>query len=158
MRLYLVRHGNAVPKYVEKGRPLSNLGRQQVAALADFLREAEVRVQRVYHSGKLRAQQTAEMLATVVLPGGMIEQMDGLLPNDNPLAMAAQAEAWGDDVMLVGHNPYMEHLTARLTTGKVNHLVAYFETATAACFQYTGGGRWAIVWVIPPEVLLNMDM
>ena len=66
MRLYLVQHGEALPKQVDPERPLSERGRSDVARVADFLKGAGIRVTRVAHSGKTRARQTAELLASFV--------------------------------------------------------------------------------------------
>lgn len=63
MKLYLVQHGEASAKTVDPERPLTELGRTDVEQLARFLGEAGVRIERVMHSGKLRAVQTAECLA-----------------------------------------------------------------------------------------------
>jgi len=41
---------------------------------------AGVLLDRCFHSGKLRAAQSAELLAAAV--GGIVEQRDGLAPND----------------------------------------------------------------------------
>ena len=63
MRLYLVQHGDALPEQVDPERPLSAEGRRDVEAVARLLASAGTRAVRVAHSGKLRAQQTAEVLA-----------------------------------------------------------------------------------------------
>jgi phosphohistidine phosphatase SixA len=63
MRLYLVQHGDAVPERLDPERPLSASGRREVQAVARLLADTGVRAAHVVHSGKLRAQQTAELLA-----------------------------------------------------------------------------------------------
>ena len=63
MKLYLVQHGEAHAKNVDPERPLTERGHGDVARLAAFLSRAGVRVERVIHSGKLRAEQTAGVLA-----------------------------------------------------------------------------------------------
>lgn len=50
MRVYLVQHGDAVPKEVDPDRPLSDTGRQDIERLAKFLNAAKVRVSRIIHS------------------------------------------------------------------------------------------------------------
>ena len=69
MRLYLVQHGDAVPERLDPDRPLSPAGRRGVEAVARLLVSASARVAHVIHSGKLRAQQTTELLATALAPG-----------------------------------------------------------------------------------------
>ena len=88
MRLYLVRHGDALSPGVDPERRLSEAGHQQVGRLAAFLSARAVRVARVLHSGKPRAEQTAEALAAAVAPAAVPVLHDGLSPNDpvEPLA------------------------------------------------------------------------
>ena len=64
MRRYLVQYGDAVPERLDPERPLSPAGRREVEAVAHLFASTGARVVRVAHSGKLRAQQTAELLAT----------------------------------------------------------------------------------------------
>jgi phosphohistidine phosphatase len=62
MKLYLAQHGDSLPEQVNPERPLSERGREDVRRLAEFLGGTGIQVRRVYHSGKLRARQTAELL------------------------------------------------------------------------------------------------
>ena len=66
MKLYLVQHGEACAKDVDPDRPLTDAGKADVERLAAFLGQVGIRVDRVIHSGKLRAVQTAERLAGVL--------------------------------------------------------------------------------------------
>ena len=69
MNIYLVQHGEAVAKEVDPERPLTESGRSDVRRMASFLGAAGVRVSRIMHSGKVRAKETAELLAAAVAPG-----------------------------------------------------------------------------------------
>src|SRR5918996_6119021 len=82
MRLYLVQHGDAVPEQLDPERPLSAAGRRDVESVARLLARNGIRAERLAHSGKLRAQQTAELLAAALVPGMVLEAMAGLNPND----------------------------------------------------------------------------
>jgi Histidine phosphatase superfamily (branch 1) len=68
MRLYLMQHGAALAKDVDPARPLSEQGEQDVRRIAAFLARAGVGVGRIWHSGKRRAEQTAELLAAALPP------------------------------------------------------------------------------------------
>jgi phosphohistidine phosphatase len=63
MLIYLVRHGNAVPEQTDPACPLSEIGRAEVEATAKELLAEGAKIDEVWHSGKLRAKQTAEILA-----------------------------------------------------------------------------------------------
>jgi phosphohistidine phosphatase len=61
MRLFLVQHGNALLKDVDPERGLSESGKQDVANVVAFLARGSVQVERIFHSGKKRAWETAEL-------------------------------------------------------------------------------------------------
>ena len=94
MRLYLVLHGDAVPERLDPERPLSAAGRQEVEAVARLLADTGVRTAHVVHSGKLRAHQTAELLATALAPGRVPEAIAGLSPNDPVEPMVRRIADW----------------------------------------------------------------
>src|SRR5918995_3898150 len=110
MRLYLVQHGDVVPEQLDPERPLSAAGRREVEAVARLLAGTGTRAVRVAHSGKLRAQQTAELLATALAPGTVPQVMGGLSPNDPVDPTVRTIADWTSDMMLVGHLPSMGKL------------------------------------------------
>ena len=61
MRVFLVHHGDAVGPEVDPRRPLSSHGRDAVERLAALAAEKGAQPSVVWHSGKLRAKQTAEI-------------------------------------------------------------------------------------------------
>jgi phosphohistidine phosphatase len=155
MKLLLVQHGDALPKEENPDRPLSPRGRSQVEHLAAFLGDSGLRVARVLHSGKLRAAQTAELLAASLLPDAKPEATAGLNPNDPTEQIATQAARWNDDVALVGHLPYMAKLAGRLLANNEDASTVAFVPGTAACLERTGAGRWSLAWMIRPELLVH---
>ena len=82
MALYLVQHGEAKSEQEDKERPLSGKGRQEADAVAKKMAEAEIKAERIYHSPKLRALQTAEIFAARL--GSQASAMEGLKPMDDP--------------------------------------------------------------------------
>jgi phosphohistidine phosphatase SixA len=105
------------PEQLDPERPLSPAGRREVEAVVHLFASTGARVMRVAHSGKLRAQQTAELLATALAPGTVPEVMVGLNPNDPVEPMVRRIADWTSDVVLVGHLPFMAKLVARLVAG-----------------------------------------
>lgn len=63
MKIYLVQHGDSLDKDIDPERPLSDQGQKDIQLLSNFLSPLKIEVSCVYHSGKLRAQQTAESLS-----------------------------------------------------------------------------------------------
>jgi phosphohistidine phosphatase len=152
MRLYLVQHGDAVPERLDPERPLSAAGRREVEAVARLLAGTGTRAVRVAHSGRLRAQQTAELLATALVPGMVPDTMPGLNPNDPVEPVARTIADWTSDVMLVGHLPFMGKLAARLVAGDERRPVAAFVPGTVACLEQAEAGDWVIAWMARPEL------
>jgi phosphohistidine phosphatase len=152
MRLYLVQHGDAVPEQLDPERPLSAAGRRDVEAVAHLLASTGARTVRVAHSGKLRAQHTAELLATALAPRMVPDIMPGLNPNDPVEPMARTIADWTSDVMLVGHLPFVAKLVARLVAGDERRPVAAFVPGTVVCLQQDEAGRWVISWMVRPEL------
>ncbi len=153
MKLYLVRHGEALPKGVDSKRPLSPEGRREVNSVGAFLVERGVRVSRVAHSGKERARQTAEILAEGVLAGGSAEAVAGLDPTDPVDPWITRIETWSDGAMLVGHLPFMGLLAARLVADGEEGDMLRFQAGAVACFEKTASDRWDLAWMIAPAML-----
>ncbi len=155
MKLYLVQHGEAVSKEIDPERPLSATGRSDVERLASFLGERSIQVARVVHSGKTRAQQTAELLATVVAPGGEVETTSGLKPLDSPGPCAFKLEEHPEDLLIVGHMPFLGKLVACLITEREDIEMVAFRPGTLACLERGEEGSWVIAWMVRPELLLD---
>lgn len=153
MKLYLAQHGDSLPEEVNPERPLSERGWDDVSRLAEFVGGTGIRVRRVYHSGKLRARQTAELLGGQLASVGAIEGACGLNPNDPVEPVADQISRWTEDTLLVGHLPFMGRLVAYLVGGANDRPVAAFQPGSLACLERDAGGRWAVAWMLCPELL-----
>jgi phosphohistidine phosphatase len=104
----------------------------------------------VWHSGKRRAEQTAEVLAAALAPGMPVARA-GLDPKDPADGVAQEAAAWEDDVMLVGHLPFMARLAGRLVAGGEDAGVA-FTPGSVLCLE-CDQHRWTIAWMLRPVLL-----
>jgi phosphohistidine phosphatase len=111
-----------------------------------------MRAERIAYSGKLRARQTAELLAAALAPGIVLEIMAGLNPNDPVEPLARRVADLTSDVMLVGHLPFMGKLVAHLVAGDERKLVAAFVPGTVVCLERGDAGHWAITWMVRPEL------
>ncbi len=153
MKLYLVQHGEALPKELDSERPLSDQGRQDAERLARFLAGRGVRVSRVWHSGKTRARQTAELLVPTVAPGVKAEARAGLAPNDSTAAFADPLASWREDAMVVGHLPFMARLVTRLVTKSDGGRIVVYLPGSLVCLERDEDGAWAIAWMLRPELM-----
>jgi phosphohistidine phosphatase len=148
---YLVRHGDALAAELDPRRPLSERGRADVAKLAKLAAARDVRVAEICHSGILRAQETAEILALSLRPPRGVRQIAGLLPEDDPIIGKAKIESSDQPTMLVGHLPYMGRLAALLITGDEARGITEFAPATmVGCSQI--GSIWRMDWQINPAI------
>ena len=153
MKLYLVQHGEATAKEIDPQRPLTEPGKADVGRVAAGLARAGVGIERVIHSGKTRARQTAEILAHRVAPGIEAGVSDNINPLDEPSALDLQAIAEGDDTMLVGHLPYMARLVAYLVTGDSENTLVDYRPGSLVCLESNEDGSWQINWMLRPELL-----
>jgi len=155
MKLYLVRHGAAAPMEENPGQPLTEKGRQDIQRLAVFMVRSGVNVARVIHSGKKRAEETAVLLADVVGPGKVVEEAEsGLGPNDSTDLLATAAAALIEDTMVVGHQPFMGRMVARLLAGAEDAIGVAFEPGTVVCLERSdNGGGWHLNWMAGPRLL-----
>jgi phosphohistidine phosphatase len=155
MRLYLVQHGAALPSEVDPARLLSESGRRDVQAIAEFLKGAGIRVERVWHSGKSRAEQTAQLLAKAVMPRGKIEKVGGIGPNDDVAGFVSDADVWEQDTLVAGHLPFLSRLVALLVAGDPEHEIVGFLPGSVVCLERCGVDRWLLLWMLRPDLLVQ---
>ena len=153
MKVYLVRHGDAVSSGVDPKRPLSEQGRADVRKIASFIKPLGITVEHVWHSGKLRAAETAEILAESVSVEKDCSARENLGPNDDITVIADEIEAYNTNLMIVGHLPFLAYLTSQLLAGKDNSNVTTFDAGSIACLDRSDPGRWQIEWMITPKIL-----
>ena len=152
MRVYLVQHGLAKDKSEDAERPLSAQGREDVIRCAGFLSLFEKpEPSRIVHSGKLRAQQTAEIFAEAW--GGIpVTAMLDLSPNDDPGIWSAHLVSMHEDMMLVGHLPHLQRLAGVLICGDSECELVHFRNGGVLCLERRQAG-WSINWQINPTLL-----
>jgi phosphohistidine phosphatase len=147
VKFYLVRHGEAVPANQNPQRPLTQAGRQEVERVAQLAGARNIQVSVIFHSGILRAKETAEILAAQLHPEIDVRQLDGLLPEDDPMIAKAELEVAQQSIMLVGHLPHMKRLAALLVAGDPQRDVVDFGPATMICLSYENS-QWKIAEVL----------
>ena len=153
MKVYLVRHGEAVSSEFDPKKPLSKQGLADVRKIASFIKLLEISVEHIWHSGKLRAAQTAEILAESVLVEKDSSAHEGLGPNDDVTIIADELDAYDTDLMIIGHLPFLAYLTSLLVSGKDTANVVAFAAGSIACLNRSDPGLWQIEWMITPKIL-----
>lgn len=153
MRIYLVQHGQAKPKDVDPDRHLTEQGRDDVERMSAFLKQLGLRVGAVWHSGKVRAAQTAEILGSVVIADGTVVQHDGLGPNDAIGAVKEELIQAREDLMIVGHLPFLSKLASELVVGSETTEVVAFAPGGVVCLEQDESRTWKLTWAITPELV-----
>lgn len=117
MRIYLVRHGDAVPEEdagSDRDRWLSARGREAARVLGRLLREQRVEPDAIVCSPLPRAVQTAELLASMLDFLHPIVSLRSLEPSAQPRVAANAIQEAGVSVLVVGHEPSISALGAYL--------------------------------------------
>ncbi|MGW8247577.1 MAG: phosphohistidine phosphatase SixA [Acidiferrobacterales bacterium] len=154
MIIYLARHGDYLNGNDDFTRGLSERGRADIAAVARSMKTKGVQVSATLHSGKLRAQQTAEILADELMPSSVISLAEGLAPNDDPVAFEMlHFPTLASETLIVGHLPFMGLMVSHLLTGDPDRSPEAFEAGTVVCLERVGDEKWSKRWVLHPSSL-----
>ena len=157
MKLYILRHGDAVTHMSpDSERPLSSIGEQEVASVAQRCAERLKNVEQVISSPYLRARQTAAILLRT-LSGQFPDYTNELLIN--PLITpAGQLHELGvfiealdsDEVLLVSHQPLVGNLITFLTADDAHGAITTANLAALDVSAFARGGA-ELLWLERPE-------
>jgi len=151
MYLYLVRHGEALPKNADPERHLSEKGMLDVSEIAAFMQCVEVKVDEIWHSSKERAKRTAVIIAEAV-PHKNIVEREGLAPNDPVEKIAEEIKDIHENIIIVGHLPFLDCLVSFLIAGSLDLGIIKLPTAAVACLEKWEQG-WSLSWIMSPDLL-----
>jgi phosphohistidine phosphatase len=141
MTVVLVHHAEAVGPEVDAQRPLSARGHQQAEWLAEQLRAAGVSPAAIWHSGKLRARQTAEAFYRACGPFAEFKMVRGLRPDDPGRAVLDLLAGEHRDLLLVGHMPNIRDALRVLSSGS-----AEFPLHGLVVLEPHEPGGWTETW------------
>jgi phosphohistidine phosphatase len=150
--LYLVQHGEATKETEDPARPLTEHGRQEVVRVAHALARLRLGVSVIAHSGKLRARQTAELLAAALQPTPSLVERAGLAPNDDPAEAARLVLQSSAPILLVGHLPHLSQFASLLLVGDPAREVIAFRPGGVVCLSQENG-RWRLSWALTPNLV-----
>ena len=152
MALYLVQHGKSLPKDADPQQGISDAGRTEVERIAAVARGYDIGVAAIVHSGKKRAFQTAEIFASAFQITDNVTLRSGLNPLDEVAEFAATLDP-ADNLMAVGHLPFMQRLTSYLVANDAEITVFKFQNGGIVCLDRdTQGGKWYIKWTLMPNI------
>jgi len=146
VRLVIVHHGDAVGPEVDPRRPLSPWGREAVERLAADAAARHVKPAVIWHSGKLRAKETAEAFWRACNPFAELGATRDLQPGDSPDWMRDRLRGESRDILIAGHYPHLPRLLTLLLTGSDGQPVPFPQHGVVAVETEDSGETWRELW------------
>jgi len=182
MNLYILRHGIAVEpgtaRYAnDSDRPLTPKGKRKLGKIARTIKEMGLSFDLILSSPYVRAHQTAQIVAQVLGCRRQLELTDALTPGGEPgefIHMLSRAGQAGNgtrlpgrrcparrslqDVLLVGHEPFLSSLISLLITGDTHAGIVLKKGGLCKLSaESPKAGRCAeLEWLLTPKQLLRL--
>jgi phosphohistidine phosphatase len=156
MDLYVARHAEAVDESRGGERPLTEAGRDEARRVGAALAAAGVELAGAWHSGKLRARETADLLVGAIGGEVHLEERADLAPLADPSQVLEAIREHESDgpLLLVGHLPHVERLVSLLLTGDEKAEVVEVPTGSVLRLVSADDGRhWRLTWFVTPSLL-----
>lgn len=166
MNLYILRHGLAVDAAAvglekDSERPLTPKGERKLWRIAQALEELEISFDWILSSPYVRARRTAEILAEAQHSRKKVELSDHLTPAGSVkklVELINRREPAPEDVLLVGHEPYLSDLISLLLSGSSQVAVVMKKAGLCKlCIEQLEPGHCATLeWLLTPKHLCLM--
>jgi phosphohistidine phosphatase len=143
--IVLVHHADAVGPHVDPMRPLSEAGRTAATRLAAEAAARGVRPDQVWHSGKLRARQTAELFWRACNPLAPFSAARGLQPDDPPAWLRDELAGESRSILIVGHMPHLDRLLRLLLQADPASTASSFPLHGCVALE-RDAERWKEIW------------
>lgn len=149
VRLYLIQHGEPLPKEENPMRPLSLKGQKDVQKVASACSRYGTEAEIIYYGTKLRARQTAEIIGKKL--GIPTEERAGIDPLDPVKPWLSELKKADRSMMIAGHLPFLERLVSLLLTGKEENHPVRFQQGGMVCLERNEESEWSIIWTLFPN-------
>jgi phosphohistidine phosphatase len=131
LNVYLIQHAESVSEKVDPARPLSGEGKATMEKVAALAARLKIKPDFIFHSERLRAKQTAEILARNLGLSGKLRERHGLGPMDpiTPIAgwLREERSKGVNGLAIVGHLPFLDRLSSILIIGNEAPRVVSFQ-------------------------------
>jgi phosphohistidine phosphatase len=160
-RLLILRHAKSSwdePHLDDHDRPLNARGKRDAPRIGKLLHRERILPDRIVSSTAVRARRTAETVAEACGYDGEIAFTQKLYGADSDDCLAVLSEMHDEDgtVMLVGHNPCLEDLVARLA-GRAERMptaaLAVFALPVDSWREVGAGPRGKLLAIWRPKEL-----
>ncbi len=166
MNLYILRHGIAVehgaPAYPnDADRPLTPEGDRKVRLIAEGMKALDLSFDPILSSPYPRALQTAEIVAKALKAHKKLQISEDLTPGGSAqqlIESISRLDPQPENVLLVGHEPYLSGLVSLLVSGNEGFSVVLKKGG--CCKLITDSlkhGRCAVLaWLLTPKQMALM--
>jgi len=161
MNLYVLRHGIAVergaPDFAnDSERPLTAEGEKQLRQIATAMKKMDLQFDLILSSPFLRAKQTAEIVAKNLKLKKRLKFSDELKPDGgvkNLFRQLNELKPAPENVLLVGHEPYLSRLISLLVSGGENVAIDFKKGGLCKLkVEKLQTGRCAMLaWLLTPR-------
>ncbi len=150
MKLYFMRHGEAEDLApTDHSRALTENGKERVAMSATVMKRLGVQPAKIYSSPRIRAMQTAEIVAEALdMQIEIVEEVNFGFDHTQLQTLLKTLKS-KDEVMFVGHNPDMSQLVHKLTGASVSMKKGGLARIDVINDK---ARRGELVWLIAPKV------
>ena len=166
MKLFILRHGIAVVRddanaENDSRRQLTPKGKRQLRRTAAAMKQMGLRFDLILSSPYLRAKQTAEIVAESLKLQKRLEYSDALAPDGSPKNLTRELnelEPAPENVLLVGHEPYLSRLISLLTTGSLDLMMEFKKGGLCKLeVEKLSHERCAmLVWLLTPKQMKRL--
>src|SRR5437773_9830278 len=166
MNLYVLRHGLAVDHGAagypnDKDRPLTPKGKRKLRKIANAMEALKLQFDLILSSPYTRARQTAEIVAECLSQRRKLEFSEDLVPSgsaEDLIQYLNRLKSRAEDIMLVGHEPYLSSLISLLVSGDSDCRVVMKKGGlcklSAEALKH--GRCAALEWLLTPKQLSFM--
>ena len=151
--LYLVQHGEAAPEDVDPKKPLTAKGKRDSLKMARFLKSAGLEVDCMWHSPKARSKETASIFAKELSPRQGLLQKENIAPKDPIVETADAIRELDENIMIVGHLPFLQRLASLLLLATESYEILQFKKGGVVCLERAEKGVWQLIFEVGPDLL-----
>lgn len=167
MELFILRHGIAVERGTvgyerDSSRPLTPKGERKMYGIARGMQTLELSFDRILSSPYERAKRTAEIVAEVLKIQKALVFTDELAVGGNEVGLIEEINNQHttlQNILLVGHEPYLSGLISLLVTGDRRLSVTLKKGALCKLNvgTLTPGQCATLEWLIAPKVMTRIQ-
>ena len=152
MKVYLIQHAQAKSEQEDPRRGLTDEGKKTIQKTAAFFAKLGLELGEIRHSTKLRARETAQVIAEVLGKEALLRECEGLAPNDPLEPLVQELRFIAHPLVIVGHLPFLSKLASLMLCGSETAEPIAFNYAAMVCLA-GNQGKWQVEWIINPYLL-----